>query len=231
MKKQPPLILRRDQAYIGVMIDDLVTKDMTEPYRLLTSRAEHRLLLRQDNADLRLSHTGYKLGLISQGRHEAVEAKRHAVATELKRLARTHISTEGVASALEEFGLSSKARSVSALEFLRRPDVDYHIITALGIADGGLSSDCVEQVVIEAKYEGYIQRQEAAVKKMLRLEERHIPDWFDYMGISGLRHEARHKLNRFRPQTLGQASRIDGVTPADMALLMVHLERVRVNKN
>ncbi|MCL0076153.1 tRNA uridine-5-carboxymethylaminomethyl(34) synthesis enzyme MnmG [Dehalococcoidia bacterium] len=231
LKEQPPLILRRDQAYIGVMIDDLVTKDLTEPYRLLTSRAEHRLLLRQDNADLRLTHTGYKLGLISQGRYEAVESKRRVVATELKRLAKTHLSIERLAASLEEYGLPSITRGVSALQFLRRPDVDYLTMTTLGVADGRLCPDCAEQVVIEAKYEGYIQRQEAAVQRMLRLEERHIPDWFDYANINGLRHEARHKLKRFRPQTLGQASRIDGVTPADIALLMVHLERARGNKS
>jgi len=227
LKGQPPLILRRDQAYIGVMIDDLVTKDLTEPYRLLTSRAEHRLLLRQDNADLRLTPTGYKLGLISQSRYEAVEAKRHAVAAELKRLAKTHLAIERLAISIEECALPSITHSVSALQFLRRPGVDYQIITALGVGDSRLGPDCAEQVVIEAKYEGYIQRQEAAVQRMLRLEERHIPDWFEYGNISGLRHEACQKLKRFRPQTLGQASRIDGVTPADMALLMVHLERDR----
>ncbi|MCL0057179.1 tRNA uridine-5-carboxymethylaminomethyl(34) synthesis enzyme MnmG [Dehalococcoidia bacterium] len=231
VKERPPLILRRDQAYIGVMIDDLVTKDLTEPYRLLTSRAEHRLLLRQDNADLRLTPTGYKLGLISQGRYEAVESKRRVVATELKRLAKTHLSIERLAASLEECGLPSRARTVSALQFLRRPDVDYRTVTTLGVADSRLCPDCAEQVVIEAKYEGYIQRQEAAVQRMLRLEERHIPDWFDYGGINGLRHEACQKLERFRPQTLGQASRIDGVTPADIALLMVHLERARGNRS
>ncbi len=225
VKKQPPLILRRDQAYIGVMIDDLVTKDLTEPYRLLTSRAEYRLLLRQDNADLRLTPIGHDLGIISQGRYEAVETKRHAVATELKRLAKTHLAAEKLAGSIDQCGLPSIARSVSALQFLRRPDVDYHTITKLGYGDPQLCLDCAEQVVIETKYEGYIQRQEAAVQKMLRLEQRHIPDRFDYAGIKGLRYEACQKLERFRPQTLGQASRIDGVTPADMALLMVHLEK------
>jgi tRNA uridine 5-carboxymethylaminomethyl modification enzyme len=225
VKGQPSLILRRDQAYIGVMIDDLVTKGLMEPYRLLTSRAEYRLLLRQDNADLRLTPIGYKLGLISQKRYEAVEAKRHAVAAELKRLAKTHLAAEKLAGSIDQYGLPSIAGSVSALQYLRRQDVDYRTITTLGVGDSRLSPDCAEQVVIEAKYEGYIQRQEAAVQRMGRLEKRHIPDWFEYADINGLRHEACQKLKRFRPQTLGQASRIDGVTPADMALLMVHLER------
>jgi tRNA uridine 5-carboxymethylaminomethyl modification enzyme len=221
VKGQPPLIIRRNQAYIGVMIDDLVTKDLTEPYRLLTSRAEYRLLLRQDNADLRLTPVGYKLGLISQKRYEAVETKRHAMAAELKRLAKTHLA--GLAGSIDQCG--PIAHSVSALQFLRRPDVDYRTITTLGVGDSRLSPDCIEQVVIEAKYEGYIQRQEAAVQRMGRLEERHIPDWFEYADINGLRYEACQKLKRFRPQTLGQASRINGVTPADMALVIVHLER------
>jgi tRNA uridine 5-carboxymethylaminomethyl modification enzyme len=221
VKGRPSLILRRDQAYIGVMIDDLVTKDLTEPYRLLTSRAEYRLLLRQDNADLRLIPLGYELGLIGQSRYEMVEAKRHAVAAELKRLAKTHLAIERT----EECGLPSIGHGVSALQFLRRPDVDYRTITTLGVEDSRLCPECTEQVVIEAKYEGYIQRQEAAVQRMLRLEKRHIPNWFEYADINGLRHEACQKLKRFRPQTVGQASRIDGVTPADMALLMVHLER------
>lgn len=227
VKGLPPLIIRRDQGYIGVMLDDLVTKDLTEPYRLLTSRAEHRLLLRQDNADLRLTPIGHQLGLIDRNRYEAVETKRSAIATEIERLSRTYLPAEKLADKMESLGLPPMGHNVSALEFLRRPEVNYPILGKLGFGNPGLSPDCTEQVEIEAKYEGYIERQKNAVHKMQRIEERRIPDWFKYEEIIGLRYEACQKLEKFRPQTLGQASRIDGVTPADISILMVHLERAR----
>ncbi len=214
-KGKPPLLVRRDQGYIGVMIDDLVTRELTEPYRLLTSRAEYRLLLRQENADLRLTHIGYQMGLIDRARYEAVEKKRNAIAQELERLSKSYITS------------AETGRSVSALEFLRRPEVSYQTLVSQGLGSPGLNSEAAEQVEIEAKYEGYIQRQRAEVARMARLEQRQIPEEFDYDAITGLRYEARHKLKLFRPATLSQASRIDGVTPADMAILMVHLERAR----
>jgi tRNA uridine 5-carboxymethylaminomethyl modification enzyme len=226
VRGEPLLILRRDQAYIGVMIDDLVTRDLTEPYRLLTSRAEYRLLLRQDNADLRLTPVGHDLGLISTERHQAVERKRLEIAGELKRLARTYFSPgEKLDSQLQGLHLGPIARSISALEFLRRPEAGYDSLVKLGYGKADLPSDRTEHVEIEAKYAGYVERQTAEVERVRRLEDKAIPQSFDYDHVDGFRKEARERLNHFRPATLGQATRIYGVTPADVAILMVHLER------
>ncbi len=226
VKGRPPLILRRDQAYMGVMIDDLVTRELTEPYRLLTSRAEYRLLLRQDNADLRLTPTGYQLGLIDQARYEAVERKRQATAQELERLAKRYLNRgQKSAELLSELGLPQLSSSTSALEFLRRPQMSYQTLRALGFGSPELDEAAIEQVEIEAKYQGYIEKQRCEVERVRRLEEHPFPQHFGYEAIASLRFEARQKLERFRPATLGQASRIDGVTPADLAILMVHLEK------
>ena len=194
------------------MIDDLVTREVTEPYRLFTSRAEYRLLLRQDNADLRLSPIGFEAGLIDTDRHRAVEARREAIAGEIKRLERTHFS-------------SGDGQSVNAAAFLRRTGVDYQTLISLDQGSPDLSPEVREQVEIEVKYQGYIERQNREVARVHRLEERHIPAGTDYGRLSGLRTEAGQKLARFRPATLGQASRIDGVTPADIAILLIHLQR------
>jgi len=227
IKGKPALILRRDQGYMGVMIDDLVTRELHEPYRLLTCRAEYRLLLRQDNADLRLCPIGYELGLVSRSRYEAVEAKRLVVAEELRRLGGTYIGlTQRNKELLESCGLPLNS-SISTIEFLRRQNVSYSALKALGLSNAALTQEAVEQVEIEAKYGGYIRQQQIEVDRLRRLENKHVPDGFDYDSIPSLRHEARQKLNRFRPVTLGQASRIDGVTPADLAILMVYLERAR----
>lgn len=229
VKGKPPVVLGRDQGYIGVMLDDLVTKDLTEPYRLFTSRAEYRLLLRHDNADLRLTPLGYDLGLVGRERYEAVEAKRRAIPAEMERLSKTVMVAARVGDSLARAGFPPLGRNTTALEFLRRPEADYEKMRALGLGDPDLSPDVTGQVEIETKYGGYIEKQELAVRRMERLERRRIPSWFDYAAITGLRFEACHKLERFRPHTLGQASRIDGVTPADMALIMVYLERFRGN--
>ncbi|MEE8373971.1 MAG: tRNA uridine-5-carboxymethylaminomethyl(34) synthesis enzyme MnmG [Dehalococcoidia bacterium] len=226
IKGRPPLILRRDQAYIGVMIDDLVTRELTEPYRLLTSRAEYRLLLRHDNADLRLTPIGHSLGLVSIDRRSEVEAKRQDVAEELGRLGRAHFSPgDALDALLARHHVPPMGRSISALEFLRRPEIDYELLIDLDFGKGDLSPDCREQVEIEAKYEGYIQRQLAEVERVSRLEERPIPVGFDYDSVNGFRKEARERLKHFQPATLGQASRIYGVNPADVAILMVQLKK------
>lgn len=227
VKGKSPIIIQRDQGYLGVMIDDLVTKELTEPYRLLTSRAEYRLLLRHDNADLRMTPIGYELGLIGKERYEAVEAKRHSIPEELERLSKTVLVAEKLSDSIENHRLPALGRNTTALEYLRRPEVSYQSLDTLGFANPNLTPECIEQVEIETKYKGYIERQETAIQRMQKLDQRRIPDWFEYEEITGLRYEACYKLQRFKPQTLGQASRIDGVTPADIALIMVHLERAR----
>jgi tRNA uridine 5-carboxymethylaminomethyl modification enzyme len=228
VKGKPSLILRREQAYIGVMVDDLVTTEMAEPYRLLTSRAEYRLLLRQDNADMRLTPIGYELGLISGERYNKVEKKRNAISSELKRLSKTYLSPgEQLDAMLHKFHLPPQERSISLLEFLRRPEVTYGLLLNLGLGKPDLALDVEEQVEIETKYEGYIERQRAEVERVRRLEEKAIPHSFNYDGVTSFRKEAREKLKYFQPATLGQASRISGVTPADVAILLVHLEKAK----
>lgn len=199
-----PVVLRRDQAYIGVLIDDLVTKGTVEPYRMFTSRAEYRLLLRQDNADLRLSEIGHEVGLLPERLWQKVAAKRVAIATELDRLAKTHVGSDSLA------------------RMLRRPEVGYG---DLPHRDESLTQDVVEQVEIALKYDGYIQRQEAEVERFRTMEDKRIPDWLDYASLRNLRPEARQKLTQVRPATLGQASRISGVSPADISVVMIAMKR------
>jgi len=223
LRGQEPILIRRDQGYIGVMIDDLVTKELTEPYRLLTARAEYRLLLRQDNADLRLSALGHAVGLISDARHVAVEAKRQAVQAELERLAHTWLPAEAVAQL--DPGADGESEGANALQVLRRPGVSYQALAATAPPPVPLKPDAAEQVSIEARYAGYIVKQEREVARMARLEERRIPADLDYGAVMGLRAEAREKLSAIRPATVGQATRIQGVNPADVAVLLVHLKR------
>jgi len=221
-----PFTLSRDQAYIGVLIDDLVTMEHTEPYRQMTSRAEYRLLLRQDNADLRLSPLGYQVGLLPQDRYEAVEAKQQAIRQELDRLQTVNISSRnGTAETLARFGLPPVKNGVNARQFLRRPEVEYEVIQALTPAPEPLPPAVIEQVSIETKYEGYILKQKQQIERVQRLEHKAIPRNFDYDAVTGLRNEARQKLNQFRPATVGQAGRIAGVNPADVSILLIHLEK------
>jgi tRNA uridine 5-carboxymethylaminomethyl modification enzyme len=224
---RPPLILRRDQAYIGVLIDDLVTRELDEPYRLFTSRAEYRLLLRHDNADLRLTPLAHELGLVSRARLAAVEERRQTIAGELARLAEVRLtpSTELI-SRLRELGLPETSQSVSALEYLRRPEVTYAHVHALAPAARTLPPVVAEQVEVETKYEGYLRKQKSEVARVVRLEMRRLPAAMDFSAIKGLRSEARERLARFQPATLGQAARLPGVTPADVFALMVAVERL-----
>lgn len=212
-----PVVLGRDQAYIGVLIDDLVTKDIVEPYRMMTSRAEYRLLLREDNAHLRLCGLGFEAGLVSQEHHLKVQREAETVQAELGRLADTWLSPEG-----DELGSGG---AVNALQYLRRPEAKYELIQELAPPPQSISAEVEEQVTIQAKYAGYIARQQREVERTRRLEELKIPERFDMERVKGLRSEAREKLIRFRPATLGQASRIPGVNPADISVLMVYLSR------
>jgi tRNA uridine 5-carboxymethylaminomethyl modification enzyme len=221
-----PLLLRRDQAYIGVVVDDIVTKEITEPYRILTSRAEHRLLLRSDNADLRLSMLGHQWGLISAERYQRVEQKRAQVAVELHRLENTWLPpSEPVNAVMARFGLQPLSRDSSALQLLRRPEVGYELITALLPQDVNLLPEAIEELVVEAKYSGYIAKEQEEIERLRRLEEWRIPAEADYAQMGGLRKEAAEKLARFRPATVGQAARVEGVSPADISILLIHLRR------
>ena len=225
---KPPLILGRDQAYIGVMADDLVTRELEEPYRLLTSRAEYRLLLRQDNADLRLTPIAYDLGLVSHERHEAAQRKREQTEEELRRLSRFFMSPgNGAAAKVGNLRLPPLERSVSALDYLRRPQVDYQALVEIGVGRDVLPLETRQQVEVTAKYDGYVRKQQREVDRIKRLEGWAIPPELDYSAITGLGNEARDRLLRFRPLTVGQAARIMGVNPADISVLLVHLERLR----
>ena len=218
------LVLKRSESYIGTLIDDLVTKGTEEPYRMMTSRSEYRLVLRQDNADARLTAIGHRIGLISQERLAAVEQKYEAVAREIRRLEHTGIpGSEALNRLLEQRGTTPVSDGCRLIDLLRRPQVSYADLQAFDPAPQPLAADVVEQVEITVKYEGYIQRQQKQVEEFERLERRLLPEDMDYSHIQGLRLEAREKLAAVRPRSLGQAGRISGVSPADMAALMIYL--------
>ena len=219
-------ILSRSESYIGTLIDDLVTKGTNEPYRIMTSRSEYRLLLRQDNADQRLTKRGYEIGLVSEDRMRAVEEKYAAVQKEIKRLTHVGASPSPALSAfLAEKGTTDVADGCPMIALLRRPQLHYDELAPFDPTRPELPADVAEQVEISVKYEGYIQRQQKQVEDFRKMERHKIPADLDYNGIQGLRLEAREKLSEIRPLDLGQASRISGVSPADVAALMIWLER------
>ena len=221
-----PLVLPRSQAYAGVMIDDLTTTDLDEPYRLHTSRAEFRLLLRQDTADLRLTPIAFRLGLVDRARYEAVETRRDQIARTLRRLAGLSLRIDPVLNArLAAHGLPPIVRPTTGLEYLRRQEVGMTFLSALGTdaLGEGLPDDVLEAIETEAKYQGYVQKQLAEVARAERTERMPIPETIDYDAMRGIRAEAREQLLKFRPSTVGQASRLAGVTPADVAVLLVRL--------
>ncbi len=221
-----PLILDRSESYIGVLIDDLVTKDNREPYRMMTSRAEYRLLLRQDNADLRLRKKGYDVGLISQEDYDKLLVKEELIRGEIRRL-KSHVVGAGQETQdfLRSHGSSSLKTGSTLAELICRPELDYEILAPMDQSRPPLPRDVVEQVEIEIKYEGYIQRQLKQVEQYKKMEKKKIPQDIDYDDVLSLRLEARQKLKEYRPLSLGQASRISGVSPADISVLMIYLER------
>jgi tRNA uridine 5-carboxymethylaminomethyl modification enzyme len=230
VRERDPFILKRSEAYIGVMIDDLVTKENDEPYRLLTSRAEYRLLLRQDNADLRLTDKGREIGLVDDRRWQLFEAKK----AELERISQTLKNTTFTPadSAVETYLMQKQSAPLkdrtSLWELLRRPEIAIADYIEQGWIEG-FDREIIEQVEIQVKYEGYINKQKEQIKRFEKMENKQIPEDLDYKNVYSLSNEARQKLGEIRPQSIGQASRISGVTPADINILLIYLEKRRNN--
>ena len=247
-RHEEPFILRRDEAYIGVLLDDLVTQTPTEPYRLHTSRAEHRLLLRHDNADLRLAPYAYRLGLIADERYARIERRRRLIEETAETLSTTVLTpTVSVAARATELNIGAITQPMTAAELLRRPTVTYTHLrtltsphhratqdetgTQLPASLPELDADTATEVELRAKYAGYIRKEQSSVQRALRLEERLLPTTLDFRSLAGLRSEARQQLERVHPRTVGQAARIPGVTPADISILLVHVERLRHSRH
>lgn len=226
-----PLILGRHEAYIGVLIDDLVTKGTNEPYRLLTSRAEHRLLLRHDNADLRLTEIGKEIGLIDEARYAKFIAKKAAISEEIKRLTDTRIKPNALTQdMIASRGGTALKDGILAIDLLRRPEMDYNSVASLIDSDITVDEAVAEQVEIQTKYEGYIQKSLQQVEKVKRMENKKIPENIDYDDIHSLATEARQKLKEVKPLSIAQASRISGVNPADISILLVYIEQGKIKR-
>ena len=226
IRGQEAVVLDRSQAYIGVLIDDLVTKENHEPYRMMTSRAEYRLLLRQDNADIRLRKIGHEIGLVSDEEYEHLLRKMDDIQSEIKRLEKTVIGvSDRVQMFLEKYGSTLLKSGITLAELVKRPELDYDKLAELDEGRPELPDDVRVQVNIEIKYEGYIKRQMQQVAQFKKLEDKKLPEDFDYSEVNSLRREAVQKLNKVQPATIGQASRISGVSPADISVLLVHFTR------
>ena len=226
VRGRKPVILDRSQAYIGVLIDDIVTKGTNEPYRMMTSRAEYRLLLRQDNTDLRLTEIGHDVGLISEERYQAFLIKKKQIEEEIERLENTVVKpTEKVNELLKNNNSSALTTGVKMAELLRRAEMNYELLGEIDENRKELPKEVTQEVEIEVKYKGYIKLQQAQVEKFKKLEAKLLPQDIDYSTIKGLRLEARQKLNKIKPNSVGQASRISGVSPADISVLLIYLEQ------
>ena len=220
------IVIDRSQGYIGVLIDDLVTKESHEPYRMMTSRAEYRLLLRQDNADQRLTEIGYQVGLIDESRFQHLKEKEEQIKNEIERLQHVNVGTSGkVQELLEKYGSTALTSGITLAELIRRPELDYNVLDPIDEERPILSDEVTEQVNINIKYDGYISRQLKQVEQFKKLESKRIPDGLDYDDVKSLRIEAVQKLKQYRPISIGQASRISGVSPADISVLLVYMEQ------
>ncbi|MBA1334744.1 MAG: tRNA-5-carboxymethylaminomethyl-2-thiouridine(34) synthesis protein MnmG [Firmicutes bacterium] len=228
IKGEEPLILDRSEAYIGVLIDDLVTKGTSEPYRIMTSRAEYRLVLRQDNADRRLTEKGRKLGLVSEERYRRYREKAESIEKEIERLKNTTVSpTEEINEFLRVRKSSEIKTGLSLYELIRRPEISYHDLAAIDADRPQLPLALGKQIEVEIKYEGYIKKQLAQIEQFKRIESKRLEPGIDYTKVKGLRLEAQEKLNKIKPESIGQASRISGVSPADISVLLIYLEQKR----
>ncbi|NLZ47667.1 MAG: tRNA uridine-5-carboxymethylaminomethyl(34) synthesis enzyme MnmG [Clostridiales bacterium] len=226
IRGEEPLILKRSDAYIGVLIDDLVTKGTNEPYRIMTSRSEYRLLLRQDNADLRLTEYGYKVGLVTEERYQKYLKRKHAIEKEIERIKNVQItSKKEVNEFLTSLESAELKKPISLYELIKRPELNYYNVAPLDPERPELDESVTEQVNITAKYEGYIQKQIEQVNQFKKFEDRLIPEDIDYEDVKGLRIEAKQKLSKIRPMNIGQASRISGVSPADISVLLIYMEQ------
>ena len=230
IKGKDPVILDRTQGYIGVLIDDIVTKGTNEPYRMMTSRAEYRLLLRQDNADLRLTEIGHDVGLISDERYKRFLDKKSHIEDEIKRLKSTIVKpTDEVNEFLVSVGTSPLSTGTKMVELLKRTEITYENLAAIDKNRPELNLQEAEEVEIQVKYEGYLKMQEQQVEKFKKLEEKLLPEDICYDDVKGIRIEARQKLEKLRPRSIGQASRISGVSPADISVLLIYLQAKRNN--